>query len=126
MTMLAMFGRGAVAGSLPLAATLDNTTLSGYTTGYGTCTTNTASSCAPAGGIPSYTYLWTRVSGSTDVLPDSPTAFATTFSVLQTAGTSATAVYKCVVTDSAATAVDSNTVTVTLENIIDFGGGIIP
>jgi hypothetical protein len=68
------------------------------------------------GGVPPYTYLWTRVSGNTEVGPINGTSAATQFSAYFYGVGSYSTVYKCVVTDSAAASVDSNNITISMES----------
>lgn len=104
--------------------------ISGYSSRYGTCTSSEPAMANVSGGSPPYTYLWSRVSGDTDITIQDPTNYYTYFTALLTSGDSATTVFKCTVTDAASTVVDTNTITVTLVSIaFDFGGGggiIIP
>lgn len=99
-----------------LGATISPTLLSGFKLGAGTVITSESGVVTVIGGAPPYTYLWTRVSGDTQVGPIAGTSSSTKFSAyMASPGTGYSAVYKCVVTDSAAVAVDSNEIDVILE-----------
>ena len=118
-------------GSTPtLSASATPTSISGYSSGYGTCQSFEPAVASVSGGSPAYTYLWSKVSGDPDITIQSPTSYYTYFTALLTSGDSATTVFKCTVTDAASTVVDTNTITVTLVSLVfDFGGGggiIIP
>lgn len=64
--------------------------------------TSESTTITPSGGTPGYTYAWTRVSGSTDISADSASAATTTFSVTgMVDGETASATFRCTVTDSA-------------------------
>lgn len=79
-----------------------------------TCQTALNSTCNAINGLPPYSYAWTFVSGDSDIyiVPFGPTTagFAATFNETG----SKSAVFKCIVTDAAATVVDSNNVFITL------------
>lgn len=99
-----------------LGATVSPTVLAGFKVGAGTVISSQAGVVTVIGGVAPYTYLWTRVSGDTQVGPINGASSSTLFSAyIGMAGASYSAVYKCVVTDAAAVAVDSNTVEVTME-----------
>lgn len=68
-----------------------------------------------AGGVPPYTYLWSRVSGSTEIGPINGTSSATKFSAYFIGYGSYSAVYRCTVTDVAATSVNSNNIDILME-----------
>jgi hypothetical protein len=57
--------------------------------------------CRAYDGTSPYTYLWSRVSGSTDISPVSETAQTTKFIASAASDTSKSAIFKCTVTDSA-------------------------
>jgi len=107
--MVLSTGRPTLAASaLPLG-------LSATRFGAGTAITLQTAVTTVVGGVPPYTYLWTRVSGDTEVGPINSTSASTIFSGYFTGpGTYAT-VYKCVVTDAAAVSVDSNNITIDME-----------
>lgn len=90
------------------------TTLSGFKAGPGLVYTSGPSAVTVQGGQVPYTYLWTHVSGSILVLPQSSTSYSTRFYANFSGSGSYSAVYKCVVTDDNATAIDSENVTITL------------
>lgn len=76
-------------------------------------TTQPTSGAGGSGGTGSYTYSWTRVSGSvnassTGILCNSPSSLATTFtsSNLASGGEIRTAVWRCTVSDGSTTAFD--------------------
>lgn len=65
----------------------------------------------PTGGLGTYSYLWTKVSGSSGWSIESPTSPTTRFSCAALGpGVDDTAVFKCTVTDGFATSADSNNV----------------
>ena len=118
-------------GSTPaLSNSAAPTFISGYSSGFGTCTSSEPAVASVSGGSPPYTYLWSRVSGDTDITIQDPTNYYTYFTALLSSGDSVSTVFKCTVTDAASTVVDTNTITVTLVSLVfDFGGGggiIIP
>jgi hypothetical protein len=85
--------------------------------GPGTCTATTSSATASgSGGVPTYTYAWEYVSGTTATI-NSPTSATTTFtrSALTSTfpGTSYSGLYRCKVTDHDGTEVYTSNVTVT-------------
>jgi len=104
----------AALGGNTFTANASPTTLSGFKSGTGIIYTSGPSAVTVQGGQVPYTYLWTHVSGSILVLPQSSTSFSTRFYANFAAAGSYTAVYKCVVTDDNATAIDSENVTITL------------
>lgn len=114
--------RGGSTGA-PLAASIDISGLYGFSYGYGFVATSEAARVDITGGVPPYTVAWTRVSGHTGTTADYPSNESTTFKAIIN-NTSVSSVWKAVVTDSASTSVDSNTITVTLESV-NFPSGII-
>lgn len=103
-------------GKPALGASANPTVVGGFKVGAGTVISSQSAVVTVIGGTPPYTYLWTRVSGDTQVGPLNGTSSSTKFSAyIGTAGISYSAVYKCVVTDSAAVSVDSNTIDVTMD-----------
>lgn len=69
----------------------------------------------PQGGAPGYTYLWQYVSGSSAIFPANKTASATKFYAVGQLVRQDSAVWKCIVTDSATptpSVVDTNFVTI--------------
>lgn len=64
--------------------------------------TSTTVTTTVTGGTGPYTYAWTRVSGSSSVSANSPTASSTSFSAIVGKNQVKTAFYKVVVTDSLA------------------------
>ena len=99
----------------PLSASVNPTGLSGFVIGSGTAVTGLTAICTAAGGAPGYTYLWTFVSGDSDIGPINGTSASTKFNAYFSGPGILQAVYKCVVTDAAANVVDSNTVTISME-----------
>lgn len=107
-------GSGAAGGSA-LSAVVSPTFVSGYRNGKGTAQTGSYCLCTASGGSPPYTYLWTYVSGDTEIYVNSSTTTSTLFSAFfSDPGTSFSAIWKCVVTDSTPTAIDSTTVSIEL------------
>lgn len=103
-------------GAVPLTVTITPTSVSGNDSGiYGSCYTADPAIVTPAGGVPGYTYAWTRVSGDTDIAATDPTANATYFYAFGAAPFNKTAVWHCTVTDAASTVVVSANVTITLQ-----------
>ena len=101
-------------GGTPLASSLSTTLLEHFYTSTPDNTTGSAV-CTASGGTPTYTYQWSRQSGSTSITANSATSATTTFNIASGASGDQTAVFYCTVTDSAspqATAQSSNTVTV--------------
>lgn len=68
--------------------------------GIGTITTP-AATATPSGGTGPYTYAWSLMTGDTFTV-DSPTASSTTFTAFLGDGLNKNAIYKVIVTDSAA------------------------
>lgn len=99
-------------GPLTVAATPDFIT--GFRNETGTVESFSNSNAVVSGGRGPYTYSWTRVSGSTSILPYSSTAASTGFFSFFTSFETRTAVYKVTVTDADSTVVDSNNITVEL------------
>lgn len=109
--------------AVTLTATASPTTLSNsgsYNSGFLVTATCTA---IPANGTGPYTYLWSRVSGSTGVKigdnkgqSDTSTASAVTFTALPYGAYTASAVFQCVVTDtSTGQTATTNNVNVTIQ-----------
>ena len=98
-----------------LAASVLPTGLSATRFGAGTAVTLQTAVTTVVGGVPPYTYLWTLVSGDTEIGPISGTSASTQFSGYFTGPDSYLTVYKCVVTDAAAVSVDSNSITIEME-----------
>ncbi len=90
-------------GSASLAVALDNTSLSGFSVGTGTATTDPCVATA-TGGVGPYTYAWNLVSWTlTDTPPsaNSPVAASSTFTQTGIAPlTTESAVWTCTATDS--------------------------
>lgn len=85
--------------------------VSGSRSGAG-AVTSSAATAVPVNGTAPYTYVWTKVSGSTFTI-NTPTAISTTFSASLTNGETQSAVYKVTATD-AALATDEATVSISL------------
>lgn len=103
-------------GKPALGASINPILIGGFKVGAGTVLSSQSAVVTVIGGVPPYTYLWTLVSGDTEIGPISGAASSTKFSAyMETAGTSYAAVYKCVVTDAAAVSVDSNSIDVTMD-----------
>ena len=65
--------------------------------------TTSSTTVTPTGGTSPYTYSWSRISGSTLITADSPTAATTTFTGTGLASNNTyTAVFRCTVTDNVA------------------------
>lgn len=103
-------------GSAPkLSASASPALLTGFTVGTGTVVTKFSATCTALGGSPGYTYSWTYVSGDASIGPIDAASASTKFSGYFTSIGTYSAVFKCVVTDAAATVVASNEITVTLD-----------
>lgn len=86
--------------------------------------TTGSSVCSATGGVPAYTYAWTRVSGDTSIACTSPTAATTTFSRsgMVLGDPPYVANWKCTVTDStAATTIANISIQITCDDTL--GGG---
>jgi len=103
-------------GQLALAASVLPVGLSATRFGAGTAVTLQTAVTTVVGGVPPYTYLWTRVSGDTEVGPISGTSASTKFSAYFASPDTYSTVYKCVVTDAAANVVNSNNITIEMES----------
>jgi hypothetical protein len=104
-----------------LAASASPETVSGFTSGSGTCTTNNVT-VTPSGGVSPYTYAWAVVSHDSGVAPtaDAPSAATTAFSQTSIgANEYYSATFRCTVTDDLG---DTTTVDV-LAFFQDIGGG---
>lgn len=108
----------ALAGALsPLMAVADPNFVSGSGFSGGTASISSSNSTASAtGGIPGYTYLWQFVSGDSGVLPNSSGSASTGFSKTMANNTTADAVYRCRVTDTASNQAFTNNVSINLIN----------
>lgn len=105
-------------GSPPLAASAAPTGPNGVKIGTGTVITSSSVMVTAVGGTVPYTYLWTFVSGDTEIGPINGTSSSTKFSAYFSTPGTFEAVYKCVVTDATATAVDTNPVTIYMESFL--------
>lgn len=107
---------GSPGGSAPLSAVITPGGVYGFNY-YGTVISSAPAVCNVTGGIPPYTYLWSRLSGSSDCKAQTPTASSTYFALF--AGGNPYSVdcdWACTVTDSASTvAASTNTISVFLE-----------
>lgn len=74
--------------------------------------------CTGVNGVPPYTYLWTYVSGDTDIFATRVNESTTRFSRYISAEGTFTGVWKCVVTDSAAATADSPPIDISLEGSV--------
>lgn len=84
-----------------------------YGTGYNLTDPATAT---VTGGVPPYTYSWQRLSGSTNILANDPTAAETPFYWDgPLSGPPKLSTWRCTVTDSASTVVNSSNVQVTFD-----------
>jgi len=101
-----------------LVASLTGTALFGVAPVPGTAQTISSVTCSVVGGVPPYTYNWTWVAGDTDAYANSDTSATTRFSRYNATPAVYFSVWKCVVTDAAATSVDSPTVNVSLEGSV--------
>lgn len=105
-------------------ATLTKTGI--YVSGTLTLTT-TACVASPSGGVATYTYLWTRVSGSSSINITSATSASTTFSSAFTGGGQLrSAVFKCTIQDSAGQTADTATVSVTIQSLLALSASASP
>lgn len=86
----------------PMSASASPSTVSGFTAGTGTATTD-AATCTPSGGTPPYSYAWQIVSYDGPVTPTalSPTNSSSTFRQTSIGiGENYSASVRCQVTDS--------------------------
>lgn len=96
-----------VAGASPLAAAVDHSSISQTWTHNGDpgpdlVTTFTQATVTPSGGTGTYTYAWSRISGTTAITADNPTGAATTFTGYPLSYPNVyPAIFQCLVTDSA-------------------------
>lgn len=95
-----------------LSGQLSTPTLDAAQQANGTFSTGSVTASA-LGGVPSFNYAWTRVSGNTGISINSPYAATTTFSCTGTAPNVYQAVFQCVITDSTSSTANCGTVTVT-------------
>lgn len=98
--------------------------LIGSRNGGGTVQTSSSCTATSAGMTAPITYSWTFVSGDSTVTPVNSTAQATQFTGFVVLGTSLTATYICVATDSIGS-VNSNEVTVILQSVNSGGDGSV-
>jgi hypothetical protein len=89
------------------------------------CTSNSTTITASGGSGTGYTFAWTRISGNTTIIANSPTSATTTFSGNTTFTSWAAQVPVILVADMRCTVTDSssNTVTVDVEVELDFESG---
>jgi len=86
--------------------------------------TTSSTTVTPTGGVSSYTYAWTKVSGGSITAVSSSSATTTFTATSLLAGASRTAVFRCTVTDSSSPALTATAdVTVTIERDSGTGGG---
>lgn len=89
---------------------------SGFGITTSTVTTN-PSSVSVSGGLPPYTYSWTRVSGSANIFPTASGAASTAFQrALLPVNGAETADFRCTVTDSLSRTAQTNLVTASVSN----------
>jgi hypothetical protein len=102
--------------TLPLTAAVSPMSVSHSAAGSNQATTN--ATCTAAGGFPSYTFSWSRISGSTAISATAPSAATTAFSTSGLAiDQTRTAVFVCTVTDAAGQVVQSSNVSVSLHRL---------
>lgn len=105
---------GGLGSGLSLSATVNDTTFFGVNnTLYGGISTFDITMVAVSGGVPPYTHAWTRISGSTDVSPVSPTS-ANTYFFGSAYLSTITATFHDTVTDAASNTVIVGPITVQL------------
>lgn len=109
----------------PLVASAAPATLT--VAGTGASPSTTAAKATPNGGVSPDSYAWTKVSGG-DIVAATPGAASTTFApgAALTQGETRTAVYKCTVTDSLGTEVDTGTVTISLTRWTQPVASVVP
>lgn len=105
-----------------LTVTESPSSLFGFLAGTGNCETDSPGVVSVTGGVTPYTYLWVYVSGSTDINPYTGTSPSTYFYAPVNAKSDILAVWKCQVTDSASTVVNSPNVSIELEGSGYSGG----
>lgn len=105
------------AGAPAFAAVVAPTGVTGYYSGSLSIPVVTGSvTCTALNGTAPYTYLWTRVGGSTHITASSSTSPTTTFKASPPPNIfSYTAQFVCQVTDATAAVVNSNIINVEIE-----------
>ena len=100
--LLAIIAGTPLAGT-PLAASANPTSVTGAGSGFAPETVTTGSTTVTAaGGVAPYTYNWVRVSGDANIRTTNPAAATTRFEyVNMPVGASASAIFRCTVTDAA-------------------------
>lgn len=93
----------AIIAGTPLAASANPTSVTGAGSGFATQTVTTGSTTVTAaGGVAPYTYNWVRVSGDANIRTTNPAMAITNFQyVNMPVGASASAIFRCTVTDAA-------------------------
>lgn len=93
----------AIIAGTPLAASANPTSVTGAGSGFAPQTVTTGSTTVTAaGGVAPYTYNWVRVSGNANITTTNPAMAITKFEyVNMPVGTSASAIFRCTVTDAA-------------------------
>lgn len=105
-------GLGFNRGSLAVKLNTANTT--GYRYGSGSVVTVDTIVPTVTGGALPYSYLWNRLSGSTDMQPTRATSSTTKFTSFFASPGERSAVYRCTVTDANGIVANSNSINVTL------------
>ena len=123
MSLVLFTVRGGGTGSVgPLTVVASPDSVYGFNYGIGTVVSD-AVVLDISGGTPPYTVNWTLVSGSVAIYPTDDDGEVTYFAA-DINNTLVSGVWKAVVTDGAATVVDSNNVNITLESV-NYPGGVI-
>lgn len=102
-------------GTLAFSATTSPDSFVASAIAPGVAQTVSAAGVSVQGGTPPYTYLWTYVSGDSEIYAKNPTLPNTRFAAYSSTPDAFTAVWKCTVTDNEANTTDTNTVTISIE-----------
>lgn len=98
--------------------------LYGYRYGFGTVNTSTSSNVLVTNAVGAVTYLWELVSGSFEIGPVNGSAASTRFfAYIDLLPYDLSSVWRCKVTDSASNVGYSNPVSISLETLLQNGGG---